>query len=388
MKIREAWAADCRSPPFIPKRHRDGAEIAQNAKDGAPSCTRDCRVGREKPKTQVIKRTWGTRGCSTTGDCAGLRDAGCSEIGGGAVEDVEIEEAAGEIRHAAILGELPELPYRRGGTAPDFGDMKGLVAVETSGIFGEVAGFALVRAARWAGNSGWGVHADGVLREPQRAGGAGHAVLQRIRIAKLSPPEISCIDDGQDRAELRHGIGDELAHNGQCGGAIRSDQGSPSGWGVAIFEIERGGQIASLRRAYNSQEMVDLFVDVVVPLRLGRGRRRKSDKVVGAADNSRLFHALPMIGERLVILAGIGALRGLGEGKRDAGLGDFGPVNRQVVMRHIDAKSSAVHKPLTIGAMSAPKYERTCGHVKGKAESAGKEKIKEVKEFKSVRVQE
>ena len=27
------------SPPFIPKKHRDGAEVAEGAKDGAPSST-------------------------------------------------------------------------------------------------------------------------------------------------------------------------------------------------------------------------------------------------------------------------------------------------------------------------------------------------------------
>jgi hypothetical protein len=31
--------SDRKSPPFIPKRHRDGAEVAKGAKDGAPSST-------------------------------------------------------------------------------------------------------------------------------------------------------------------------------------------------------------------------------------------------------------------------------------------------------------------------------------------------------------
>jgi hypothetical protein len=33
---KEPEALDRKNPPFIPKKHRDGAEIAKGAKDGAP----------------------------------------------------------------------------------------------------------------------------------------------------------------------------------------------------------------------------------------------------------------------------------------------------------------------------------------------------------------
>jgi hypothetical protein len=42
--------ADRKSPPFIPKKHRDGAEVAQNAKDGAPSSTGVGDIIEEKRK--------------------------------------------------------------------------------------------------------------------------------------------------------------------------------------------------------------------------------------------------------------------------------------------------------------------------------------------------
>ena len=38
-KRRGIVAFERRRPPFIPKKHRDGAEIAECAKDGAPSST-------------------------------------------------------------------------------------------------------------------------------------------------------------------------------------------------------------------------------------------------------------------------------------------------------------------------------------------------------------
>jgi hypothetical protein len=36
-RSRRFVALDLENPPFIPKKHRDGAEIAKGAKDGAPS---------------------------------------------------------------------------------------------------------------------------------------------------------------------------------------------------------------------------------------------------------------------------------------------------------------------------------------------------------------
>ena len=48
-KRRRSEAFDRKSPPFIPKKHRDGAEITKGAKDGAPSSSGDLffEVGEE-----------------------------------------------------------------------------------------------------------------------------------------------------------------------------------------------------------------------------------------------------------------------------------------------------------------------------------------------------
>jgi hypothetical protein len=86
--------SDRKSPPFIPKKHRDGAEVAHFAKGGAPSRTEDGRVTHEEPKSTEKRnprprhrlRVWGTRLGMT--DLGARRRAELEEAGADAVGEM------------------------------------------------------------------------------------------------------------------------------------------------------------------------------------------------------------------------------------------------------------------------------------------------------------
>jgi hypothetical protein len=64
---REHVALERKSPPFIPKKHRDGTEVAENAKDGAPSSSSVERRQRGKLKSTVPSKLGASKSDCATG---------------------------------------------------------------------------------------------------------------------------------------------------------------------------------------------------------------------------------------------------------------------------------------------------------------------------------
>jgi hypothetical protein len=60
IRIKGVEIPDRKSPPFIPKKHRDGAEVAKSAKDGAPSSTWVDGAEKRNPRPTRKAGVWGT----------------------------------------------------------------------------------------------------------------------------------------------------------------------------------------------------------------------------------------------------------------------------------------------------------------------------------------